>query len=227
VVGLDSGVQAIDGGDAETCAALGEGGARCWGLNLDGSLGDGGYETQALTPSRVIGLRGGASAVSRGFYYGCGLTTLGGAVCWGMNDYGQIGNGDGGGGHYTDSATEVVGFEGPKYVGVKRRGRGTVTSDPAAIDCGSACAHLFTHGTQVTLSATPDPGSVFLGWSGACSGTGTCSVVLDGDRVAVASFAGVSTSGSPNLTAPQRRLRLPFPGLVRSPPRCYCPARGG
>ncbi|MFN7171098.1 MAG: hypothetical protein ACK4NT_07700, partial [Candidatus Omnitrophota bacterium] len=40
-------------------------------------------------------------------------------------------------------------------------GTGTVTSNPAGINCGSACSAQFNSGTQVTLTATPDAGSTF------------------------------------------------------------------
>ena len=54
-------------------------------------------------------------------------------------------------------------------------GGGTVTSQPAAINCGTTCAASIDGGTVVTLTATPDAFSVFEGWSGAgCSGTGQC-----------------------------------------------------
>ena len=36
-------------------------------------------------------------------------------------------------------------------------GSGTVTSNPAGIDCGSTCSQGFDHGTVVTLTATTDP----------------------------------------------------------------------
>ncbi len=45
-------------------------------------------------------------------------------------------------------------------------GSGTVTSSPAGIDCGAACANSYAGGTVVTLTATPASGSVFAGWSG-------------------------------------------------------------
>ncbi|HJK98766.1 MAG TPA: hypothetical protein RMF84_16215, partial [Polyangiaceae bacterium LLY-WYZ-14_1] len=70
-------------------------------------------------------------------------------------------------------------------------GSGTVTSDPAGIDCGADCAEEIPHGTSVTLTATPDAGSSsFEGWGGACSGSGpTCTVAMDRARDVVARFA--------------------------------------
>ena len=56
-------------------------------------------------------------------------------------------------------------------------GSGTVTSDPAGIDCGSTCSFDFSYNTDVTLTAVADSGSTFTGWSGAgCTGTGACEV---------------------------------------------------
>jgi len=58
-------------------------------------------------------------------------------------------------------------------------GSGTVTSNPAGIDCGLDCAETFTSGTSVTLTASASSGSVFGGWSGGgCTGTGTCTVTV-------------------------------------------------
>ncbi len=45
-------------------------------------------------------------------------------------------------------------------------GTGTVTSVPAGINCGADCTEGYNFGTQVTLTATPDTGSTFAGWSG-------------------------------------------------------------
>ncbi len=58
---------------------------------------------------------------------------------------------------------------------VNRAGTGTggVTSTPLGINCGTDCAETYTTATLLTLSAEPNPGSIFTGWSGAgCSGTG-------------------------------------------------------
>ena len=67
-------------------------------------------------------------------------------------------------------------------------GTGSVTSSPAGIDCGGTCSTTFAHGTSVTLTATASAGSSFAGWSGACSGTGSCTVTMDADRSVTATF---------------------------------------
>ena len=67
-------------------------------------------------------------------------------------------------------------------------GAGTVTSAPAGIDCGIACAAAFPDAATVTLAATPAPGSTFAGWFGDCSGTGSCQVTLTGVKLVGAQF---------------------------------------
>ena len=67
-------------------------------------------------------------------------------------------------------------------------GGGAVISDPVGIECGSDCSHAFAEGTEVTLTAAPASGSAFVGWSGACSGTGTCTVSLNTDLAVAARF---------------------------------------
>lgn len=68
-------------------------------------------------------------------------------------------------------------------------GEGTVSSIPGGISCGRDCQVTFAAGTVVTLTPSPAPGSVFTGWSGACSGTGACSVRMDRARSVWASFS--------------------------------------
>ena len=45
-------------------------------------------------------------------------------------------------------------------------GSGTVTSNPAGINCGADCSESYNNGTVVTLTATAAAGSTFAGWSG-------------------------------------------------------------
>ncbi len=74
-------------------------------------------------------------------------------------------------------------------VGKNGTGAGTVTSDPAGIDCGATCSATYASPTSVTLSAAAEPTSTFTGWSGAgCSGTGTCTVTMSAARNVTATF---------------------------------------
>ena len=57
-------------------------------------------------------------------------------------------------------------------------GDGEVSSAPPGIACGATCSAEFDEGAEVTLTATPEAGSTFAGWSGACSGTGECTVTM-------------------------------------------------
>jgi hypothetical protein len=71
-------------------------------------------------------------------------------------------------------------------------GTGSVTSSPAGIDCGATCLTGFDYGTVVGLTATPDADSMFVGWTGDCTGTGACSVTLDQARAVTATFTAVA-----------------------------------
>src|SRR5581483_5417536 len=73
-------------------------------------------------------------------------------------------------------------------------GSGTVSSTPAGINCGSGCTADFAVGTVVQLSATPAVGSAFAGWSGACSGTATCTVTVNAASSVTATFSSAGVA---------------------------------
>jgi alpha-tubulin suppressor-like RCC1 family protein len=94
VVGLSSGVAAISAGGQSTCALTTAGGVKCWGENSAGGVGDG-TNIGRTTPTDVVGLARGMTAISASAGHACALTTSGGAKCWGMNRGGAIGDGTG------------------------------------------------------------------------------------------------------------------------------------
>jgi subtilisin family serine protease len=71
---------------------------------------------------------------------------------------------------------------------VAKAGAGTVASTPAGIDCGTACTADFDRDTTVTLTAEPASGFSFSGWSGDCTGTSTCSLVMNAGKSVTATF---------------------------------------
>ena len=68
-------------------------------------------------------------------------------------------------------------------------GKGLVKSDTGGIDCGKSCSTSLPAGTVVRLTATPEPGVIFVNWSGACVGTvPVCTVALGGSKSVTANF---------------------------------------
>jgi alpha-tubulin suppressor-like RCC1 family protein len=92
VVGLTSGVTSVTFGDYHACALTTAGGVKCWGENGYGELGDGTVGVR-LTPTDVVGLTSGVSAIAGGCLYTCAAMASGGVKCWGMNSAGQLGSG--------------------------------------------------------------------------------------------------------------------------------------
>ena len=78
-------------------------------------------------------------------------------------------------------------------------GTGTVTSNSSGIDCGATCNGQFPQGSTVNLIAAPDPGSVFAGWSGDCSGPDPCSLTQNATVTATFNIAPPQPVPSDNV----------------------------
>ena len=75
-----------------SCVVTTSGGAKCWGTNWSGQLGDGTTNWSA-TPVDVSGLTSGVAQITMGYDHACALLTTGGIKCWGANYSGQLGTG--------------------------------------------------------------------------------------------------------------------------------------
>lgn len=69
----------------------------------------------------------------------------------------------------------------------KGNGTGGIFASNVGTYCGSGC-YSYLSGTVVTLTATPDSGSIFAGWGGACSGTGKCTVTMNQNLTVTVDF---------------------------------------
>ena len=85
-------------GTQHTCGVTTTGAGYCWGMNDSGQLGNGDqtgpFDAQP-TPQPISG-RLTFESLSGGLWHTCGVVTSGAAYCWGWNQVGMLGNGDGG-----------------------------------------------------------------------------------------------------------------------------------
>lgn len=97
---------------------------------------------------------------------------------------------------YARAIASVLGNEWdprPRVLTVAVRGPGRVLVGDDT--CARRCSRGFAEGLVVTLRARPDPGSLFAGWGGGCTGTASvCSQLMGTPRSVTATFASRSPS---------------------------------
>jgi alpha-tubulin suppressor-like RCC1 family protein len=76
-----------------TCAVTTGGDMYCWGSNASGQLGIGAVTFVEPAPTLVTGGHEFAGPAALGRRVACGVTTGGQILCWGLNDFGQLGRG--------------------------------------------------------------------------------------------------------------------------------------
>ena len=97
VSGLTSSVVALDVGAAHACAALADGTAKCWGQGLYGQLGNGSWIGGQPVPTTVRNETNtqpltAIVAITTGDAHTCALRVDMTAMCWGNNEFAQLGN---------------------------------------------------------------------------------------------------------------------------------------
>ncbi|GMU74026.1 MAG: hypothetical protein AMXMBFR44_2250 [Candidatus Campbellbacteria bacterium] len=155
------------------------------------------YTNNGSYDATTAWISSGSNSWTNAPYSSNGTYTAKGRVQWRNNTNGTV----------TRTCTDTVTVSASSFtltVAKAGTGSGTVTSAPAGISCGSDCSQGYSSGTSVTLTATPATGSTFTGWSGACSGTGSCVVSMTQNRSVTATFntgasvtATISASPSP------------------------------
>jgi alpha-tubulin suppressor-like RCC1 family protein len=89
-----NGVAVLAVGASHACVGLAyAGGVACWGKGGSGELGDDSTR-DAPTPVLVSGISVLPVSMAAGGYHTCALVASPNVLCWGANDFGQLGNGD-------------------------------------------------------------------------------------------------------------------------------------
>lgn len=174
-------------GYQHTCALTAAGKAYCWGLGVNGELGDG-LNTSSATP---VAVGGGLTfkKLAVGFSYSCGIATDG-TYCWGRNRFGTLGvdtgicTNQGAQNALCPSAVPLKVSTSQTFVDITAKERVTcaVTSSAAAYCWGNnAFGELGTGTTSVNPVPTPQPVSGGLAFTTiAASQQAVCAATSDG-----------------------------------------------
>ena len=179
VSGVTTATAAVAAGNNDSCVVLQGGIVKCWGMNTYGELGIG-TTADTGTPTTVLGINATWTSSDPAV-----ATITAGGLATGI-----------GGGSATITAT-LNGQSGsttltvapPPVLTVVGGVNGLVTSSPSGIDCGATCSAPFDPGTVITLTAAPAAGSLFTGWNGCDTVSGTsCTITLTTSRSITATF---------------------------------------
>jgi alpha-tubulin suppressor-like RCC1 family protein len=84
---------AVTSGLSQTCALHATGTLNCWGANTKGQLAQSVTSPSSFLLPQQVDTGAGYLQIANGSGYSCGITSSGALKCWGLNTYGQLGNG--------------------------------------------------------------------------------------------------------------------------------------
>ncbi|MFZ9668916.1 MAG: InlB B-repeat-containing protein [Solirubrobacterales bacterium] len=184
-----------------SAVSLGAANAASAAISPDGTYGYFGTET---SPGKVVRVRLSSMTVDDTLTLGAGKDIAASVVVSPDGQFGYVGT-------FTFNPAKVVKVKlaDKTSLTVSKSGSGTVSG--SGIDCGNVCSisRLDYQDLAIQLQATPASGQVFTGWTGACTGTGTCQVTLDQNRSVGASFTAAPNPDpgpNPSLTTPSLAL---------------------
>lgn len=211
-----AGATQLSGGNSHGLGAFPGGAGKAWGLDVFGQLGDGrtlssGCDCEPVpvaisTAPRLI------RSVDAGGGHSLALLDDGTVLAWGENSKHQVSPGaeatistpfqvevtgatEVSAGSGLSSVAEGASFAlvGPSQalaVHFAGAGRGTVAAT-RGLRCSEACEGRFPQGQTEVLLPRPAAGA-FAGFSGPCTGTGSCQVKLASDQVVTATFGAAA-----------------------------------
>ena len=193
-------------GTASGFAVRQAGGGMSWGYNESGELGNGNIgsgECLCVPTPAPVDAAEDLQSIAAGGNHVLGLLSTGTVASWGFNETGQRGDGTTGPGNgipasvagvagasavAAGSATSFAIVGPAQTLDVTFAGAGSGSVGTAGLICPGACSARYPQSQIETLRAEPAPGSGFAGFSGPCTGTGTCRVKMDADQQVTATF---------------------------------------
>ena len=127
-VALNGRALGVAAGAVHTCALVENRSVKCWGRNTYGQLGTGTVGGIEETPVQVNELTG-VVTIAAGGAHSCATTVPEVALCWGRNEYGQIGDGT------TNNRPAPVAAGGPVATSITAGEAHTCASRPGEVVC--------------------------------------------------------------------------------------------